>query len=206
LRLHRPVPRVDYAAGDPFFGPGGRRRARPTVRTTAIFGGEGNRLARSGFTNLKTFDFSKEHLGWDNDYYTRDFVNYNVALEKVPLEGPRRVRVAFDYQDSFRRDFAPFNFGNAEVILDIQENTLASDRSRTTARRGFVAPQPNPNYGRPFVITKASPRTYDSQREGSAASPVSSNTTSRRNLKRVPGSASAGPAHAHRARRQVDLR
>lgn len=156
---------VDYVAGDPFFGPGRTTKGAPYSpyhgNTSEV---RGTGWLDQGFTNLKTFDFSREHLGWDNDYYTRDFVNYNVALEQVLWEGRAGFELAFDYQDLFRRDYAAFNFGNAEVMIDIQETLwLPADPNYRTS--GQAAPQPNPNYGRPYLITKASPRTYDAQRE-----------------------------------------
>jgi hypothetical protein len=155
---------VDYAAGDPFFGPGRTTKGAPySPYHGNLSEVKGTGWLDQGFTDLKTFDFSKEHLGWDNDYYTRDFVNYNIALEQVLWKGRAGFELAFDYQDLYRRDFAAFNFGNAEVIFDIQETLwLPTDPNYRTS--GNVAPQRNPNYGRPYLITKASPRTYDSQR------------------------------------------
>ena len=40
-----------------------------------------------GFVDLETFDFSRNNLGWDNDYYSRDFFNYAFALEQTFWEG-----------------------------------------------------------------------------------------------------------------------
>lgn len=155
---------VDYAARDPFFGPNRTTKGapyNPYHGNRSEVNGTG--WVDQGFTDLKTFDFSREHLGWDNDYYTRDFVNYNVALEQVLAGGRAGFEAAFDYQDLFRRDFTAFNFGNAEVILDINETLwLPTDPNYRTS--GVVAPVRNPNYGRPFILTKASPRVYDSQR------------------------------------------
>ena len=156
---------VDYAARDPFFGPGRTTKGAPFSPYHGNLSEiNGTGWVDQGFTNLKTFDFSKENLGWDSDYYTRDFVNYNVALEQVFWKGRAGFELAFDYQDLFRRDFTAFNFGNAEVILDINETLwLPTDPNYRTS--GVVAPMRNPNYGRPFILTKASPRIYDSQRE-----------------------------------------
>jgi len=156
---------AEYAARDPFFGPTRTTKGAPVspyhANRSEVMG---TGWLDQGFTNLKTFDFSKEHLGWDNDYYTRDFVNYNVSLEQVLWKGRAGFEIAYDYQDSFRRDFTAFNFTNSEVILDNQETLwLPTDPNYRTT--GVVAPQPNPNYGRPFILTKARPGTYDSQRE-----------------------------------------
>lgn len=126
---------VDYVARDPFFGPNRTTKGAPfspyhgnlrDIRGTGWLG--------QGFTDLKTFDFSKANLGWDNDYYTRDFVNYNVALEQVLWKGRAGFELAYDYQDLFRRDFTAFNGGNAEVMFDVNE-VLAADRSELPHER-----------------------------------------------------------------------
>jgi len=69
------------------------------------------------FTDLDTFDFSKAHVGWDNDYYTRDFVNYNVAVEQTFWKGKAGFEAAFDYQDLFRRSANVFAF-QAPILFD----------------------------------------------------------------------------------------
>jgi hypothetical protein len=156
---------VDYIAGDPFFGPGRTTKGAPyNVYHGNLSDVRGTGWVDQGFTNLKTFDFSKANLGWDNDYYSRQFVNYNVALEQVFWKGRAGFELAYDYQDLFRRDFAALNAGVSEIMLDINETLwLPTDPNYRTS--GIVAPQPNPNYGRPFIISKASPRIYDSQRD-----------------------------------------
>ncbi|MES2695219.1 MAG: TonB-dependent receptor plug domain-containing protein [Verrucomicrobiota bacterium] len=156
---------ADYIAGDPFFGPGRTTKGGPFNvyhGNLSEIGGVG--WLDQGFTNLDTFDFSKSNLGWDNDYYTRDFVNYNVALEQVLFKGKAGFEIALDYQDLFKRDFVAFNGPNAEIVFDINETLwLPTDPNYRTS--GVVAPMPNPNYGRPFVLTKPSSRTTDTQRE-----------------------------------------
>lgn len=155
---------ADYAARDPFFGPGRTTKGAPASPY------HGNRAEvmgtgwlDQGFTNLKTFDFSREHLGWDSDYNSRDFVNYNVALEQVLWGGRAGFELAYDYEDLFQRSFNAINFANARVIFDIQETLwLPTDPNYRTS--GIVAPQPNPNYGRPFVLARGNPATVDAQR------------------------------------------
>ncbi len=156
---------VDYAAGDPFFGPNRTTKGAPFgVYHGNLSDINGTGWLNQGFTNLKTFDFSKANLGWDNDFYSRDFVNYNVAIEQVLWDGKAGFEVAFDYQDLFRRDYVAFNVANAKVMIDINETLLLpTDPNYRTS--GNVAPVPNPNYGRPVVLTTSSPRLVDSQRE-----------------------------------------
>jgi len=154
---------ADYAARDPFFGPGRTTKGNPVSPY------HGNRSAvmgtgwlDQGFTDLKTFDFSKENLGWDNDYNNRDFVNYNVALEQVLWGGRAGFELACDYEDLFHRAYNAFNFANDTVFFDIQETLwLPTDPNYRTS--GVVAPQPNPNYGRPFILTRGAPATFDAQ-------------------------------------------
>lgn len=156
---------VDYAARDPFFGPNRTTKGAPFNVYHGNRGDiNGTGWVDQGFTDLKTFDFSKENLAWDNDFYRRDFVNYNIALEQVLLKGKAGFELAFDYQDLFKRDFVSFNGGNAKVIFDINETLwLPTDPNYRTS--GIVAPVRNPNYGRPVIITKPNTRTTDSQRE-----------------------------------------
>ncbi|MDO8542030.1 MAG: TonB-dependent receptor plug domain-containing protein [Opitutaceae bacterium] len=155
----------DYAVGDPFFNPTRVARAAPFntyPNNRSQINGVGWLV--QGFTDLKTFDFSKQNLGWANDYYTRDFVNYNVGLTQVLWDGRAGFDVAYDYQDLFKRDFTAFEIGTARIYFDMNETLfLPSDPNYRTS--GVVAAMPNPNYGRPFVITEATPRTYDTQRE-----------------------------------------
>ncbi|MDO8539525.1 MAG: hypothetical protein Q7S40_03730 [Opitutaceae bacterium] len=156
---------ADYGVRDPFFGP--NRTGKGAIN--GVYHGniqqiKGTGWLSQGFTDLETFDFSRSNLAWDNDYYTRDFVNYSVALEQVFWRGKAGFEVAFDYQDLFRRDHTAFNGGNAEVMFDINEKLwLPTDPNYRTS--GIVAPQANPNYGRPFIMFKAAWRTTDSQRE-----------------------------------------
>ncbi len=156
---------VDYVAGDPFFNPTRAAKGAPYNvyhGNRALINGTGWR--DQGFTNLKTFDFSKALLAWDNDHYTRDFVNYNAAIEQVLFEGRAGFEAAIDYQDLYRTDFVAFNGGVSSVMFDINETIwLPEDPNYLTS--GNAAPRRNPNYGRPFVISKANRRVTDSQRE-----------------------------------------
>lgn len=156
---------ADYAAGDPFFGPNRTTKGAPFN----VYHGNrsdinGTGWFNQGFTNLRTFDFSQELLAWDNDSYTRDFVNYNVAIEQVLWKGKAGFELAFDYQDLFRRDYVGFGGANAKIMIDINETLwLPTDPNYRTS--GIVAATPNPNYWRPVILTKANSRLIDTQRE-----------------------------------------
>ncbi|MBI5768560.1 MAG: hypothetical protein HZA93_12245 [Verrucomicrobia bacterium] len=156
---------VDYAQRDPFFSPnrtGGGQPYSPYHGNVSDINPVG--WLDQGFTNLKTFDFSRANLAWDNDYYTRDFVNYNVALEQTFLRGRLGFEVAYDFQDLYRHDFVSFNGANAKVIFDTMETLwLPADPNYKVS--GNATPIRNPNYGRPFVLTKPTRRTIDQQRE-----------------------------------------
>ena len=155
----------DYLQRDPFFAPGRNAKGAPyNVYHGNLHDIRGPGWYDQGFTDLETFDFTKATLAWDNDYYTRDFSNYNVAIEQVLLDGRAGFEVAFDYQDLYRRDYVSFNAGVSRVILDVNETLwLPQDPNYLTSRN--AAPVRNPNFGRPFVMTKAAARTIDQQRE-----------------------------------------
>jgi outer membrane receptor protein involved in Fe transport len=156
---------ADYAIRDPFFGPGRTSKgapASPYHGNRAEIAGTG--WLDQGFTNLKTFDFSREHLGWDNDYHSRDFVNLNAALEQLLWGGRGGFELAYDHEDQFQRSFNAINFANARVIFDIQE-TLWLPTDPNYRSTGAAAPQTNPNYGRPFVLARGNPATVDTRRD-----------------------------------------
>ncbi len=116
-----------------------------------------------GFTDLETFDFSKFNLGWDNDYYTRDFENLNLSIEQVLWKGKGGFTLAWDYQDLFRDNYTAFNGAVSQVTLDVNKDILLP----TQAYLDGGAPDtiPNPNYGRPVVVSKAGRNAIDEQRE-----------------------------------------
>ena len=155
---------VDYAARDPFFGPNRTTKGAPY---NVWHGNRSDIMGPGwfdqGFTDLETFDFSQQLLAWDNDFYTRDFSNYNLAFEQVFLKGRAGIEVALDYQDLYRRDYVSFNAGLSRILFDVNETLwLPTDINYTAAN---VQPVRNPNYGRPFVLTKANDRIFDQQRK-----------------------------------------
>lgn len=144
---------TDYLTGDPYWDPvrGG------TGNPQDIFHGDkfeanGTGWLRQGFTDLGTFDFSRAHLGWDNDSYARKFTNYNVALQQLLWRGRAGFEVAYDHQDLVRESNTQFTTINSKILFDINETLLLpADPNYLTT--GNVAPLPNPNYGRPFIVS-----------------------------------------------------
>jgi len=116
-----------------------------------------------GFVNLETFNFSKYNLGWDNDYYTRDFDNLNLSLEQVFWKGKAGVTVAWDYQDIYRENYTAFNGANSQVTFDVNRDLLLPTQGYLDG--GPPDTIPNPNYGRPVVLNKSSFNEIDEQRE-----------------------------------------
>lgn len=156
---------VDYATGDPFFNPTRLAKTAPyNVYHGNVSAIRGTGWRDQGFTNLRTFDFSRALLAWDNDYYTRDFANWQASLEQVLWDGRAGFEFAADYQELRRSDFVAFNGPVSTVHFDINE-TIWLPQDPNYPVSGNAAPRANPNYGRPFVLSKANRRTNASERE-----------------------------------------
>jgi len=116
-----------------------------------------------GFTDLETFDFSRNNLGWDNDYYSRDFFNYSFALEQTFWEGKGGFSIEYDFQDLYRDSYTALNGGNSVITFDVNETILLPE-DPNYAESGNYNAMPNPNFGRPVIMTKSGQRTNDDQR------------------------------------------
>jgi len=158
-----------YLRGDPFFdpdntGPSGNIYEAYHGNTFSI---KGTGWINQGLTDLESFDWSKASLGWDNDFYSRDFSNYNLSLEQLFLEGKMGFEVAFDYQDIYKRSFTAFNDSSNRIFFDINE-TLLYPTDLDYRNSGITDTVPNPNYGRPFIYSAGQrQRNIDTQRESS---------------------------------------
>ncbi len=116
-----------------------------------------------GFTDLETFDFSRANLGWDNDFYTREFFNYNFGLTQSFWEGKGGFSIEYDFQDLYRNSFTALNGGNSVITFDVNETILLPE-DPNYLESGNYNPMPNPNFGRPVIMTKSGRRTNDDQR------------------------------------------
>ncbi len=150
-------------AGDPFWSPDGRTNGSPQMRFY-----QNNRSAadrgvgwfKQGFTDLETFDFSKNNLAGGNDEWSNDFYNYNFAVEQILLDGKAGIEIAYDFQHYKRDAWTFFTAGGAEIKIDINRSLplpmMGDDGLPLTDDNGNIIAQnmPNPNFGRPFVATK----------------------------------------------------
>jgi len=154
-----------YLKGDDFWDANKKNRGAPQRQypgNTQDIKGTG--WLDQGFTDLETFNFSKYNLGWDNDFYSRDFDNINLSLEQVFLDGKAGVTLAWDYQDLFRENYTAFNGGNAQITFDVNRDILLPTQAYLDGT-GPPDTRPNPNFGRPVVLTKAGRNETDEQRE-----------------------------------------
>ena len=117
-----------------------------------------------GFINLDTFDFSRNNLGWDNDFYTREFFNYNVSLEQTLWEGKAGFELVYNFEDIFRDSYTALNGGNSVITFDTNRVLLLPEDPNYLVSGNYNA-LPNPNFGRPVIMTKAGRRTNDDVRE-----------------------------------------
>ena len=117
-----------------------------------------------GFINLDTFDFSRNNIGWDNDFYSREFFNYNVSLEQTLWEGKAGFELVYNFEDIFRDSYTALNGGNSVITLDTNRN-LILPADPNYLESGNYDTAPNPNFGRPVIMTKAGRRSNDDIRE-----------------------------------------
>ncbi|MDA0349726.1 MAG: TonB-dependent receptor plug domain-containing protein [Verrucomicrobia bacterium] len=117
-----------------------------------------------GLTDLETFDFSKYNLGWDNDFFTRNFDNYNIALEQVLFNGNVGFEIGYDYQTLFRSDYNALSNGAARIVFDVNES-LPIPNDLNYLESGDYSYPANPNFGRPAIQTHGANRESTFDRE-----------------------------------------
>ena len=120
---------------------------------------------RQGFTDLETFDFSKNSLSGDNDYWERDFYFYNAAIEHLFLDGQAGIEIAFDFESN-RRTAQTFFSGGKDIKIDINQTMplpiLGSDGEPVKDDDGNIISQvmDNPNFGRPYFESRRDKPKY----------------------------------------------
>ena len=112
---------------------------------------------QQGFTNLDNLDFTKYNLGGANDYIRRHFNNANITLEQILLNGNAGIEVAFDKQEYNTDSYVAFSSYAENVFFDINEVLLHPDENGNQI--------PNPNYGRPAIMTQAWRTVSESEQE-----------------------------------------
>jgi catecholate siderophore receptor len=92
--------------------------------------------------STRVFDWNNRMFEGSTAFQNEDFSALNVALERRAWEDRIGIELALDRQDFDRETYMPFgNRAGSYVFVDIN-TTLSSG-------------QPNPNVGRPFVVTGA---------------------------------------------------
>lgn len=147
---------ADVSNGNPYFDPNNVLSPNQTYVQNGNFGpimrlGTGNAAwLNQGFVNLDTFNFAKYNLGWDDEFLSETFENYNVVLEHVFPNNNAGISISFDHQDYDRTSYTISGTpGLAEQItLDINTHMLYP------TQEGSLEPAPNPNFGRPMMMTR----------------------------------------------------
>ncbi len=102
-----------------------------------------------GFVNLDTFAFNRYNLAGDGDSIQREFKNYNLSVQQLLFNGRAGFEVAFDRQEYEFENYIVFQARVEEIWFDINEAYLIPDPNGDG-----LTPMPNPNYGRPAVMTQ----------------------------------------------------
>ena len=103
-----------------------------------------------GFTNLDTFNFAKYNLGGSNGFVDRNFNNWNFSLKQLFLKGDAGFDLTFDGQQYHYSGYVPFEATSETIFFDINPTLLMPDPSGNG-----LTPEPNPNYGRPAIMTQS---------------------------------------------------
>lgn len=104
--------------------------------------------------NRKIFDFYKHLLTGGLDYREQSFDSVNVRLEQILMDGKAGFELAYDKQDFSRsRDFPISGWDN---FIAIDTNEFLSVQTDAYNTGGTLAERliPNPNFGRPFIVTR----------------------------------------------------
>lgn len=120
--------------------------------------GDRNR-ERAGFFRTRlmdrnVFDFYRHLMSGELDFRTQSFDAVDVRLEQILADGRAGVEIAYNRQNFTNfRDF-PVGRGDSEVFIDTTEYlSIRTDAFNTGGprREQFIE---NPNYGRPFIVSR----------------------------------------------------
>ena len=168
------TPRAGSGPGDPWWSPTARSAGNASMQFYSNMREDLDNPVgwyKQGYTTLDGFDFSKQALAGNNDFWDRDFYNYNVTLEHLFLDGKAGIEVAYDFQNTTRNARTFFTGGGTEIVLDINKTIPLPQRD---ASGDIIYPQydangapvadedglvvggamPNPNFGRPFIVSR----------------------------------------------------
>ncbi|MDQ8183318.1 hypothetical protein [Pelagicoccus sp. SDUM812005] len=136
-----------YYTGNPYLDPDGDGNGGTRVNSTvAVYGpisygnilSEYPRYADQGLLDYSLFDFRKNLISGNMDYYGHDFEKENLEIEFLSDSGKYGVVLGYNHQDWENNNF--IGAGRPRITLDVNE-TLPVD--------GSV----NPNFGRVYIYT-----------------------------------------------------
>ncbi len=132
-------------------GPGGWIRSSGDVNRFRV-------LQQGFFTtrlqNREIFDFYNHLLTGGLDQREQSFDATNIRLEQILMDGKAGFEIAYDKQNFTRyRDFPISGWDN---FIAIDTNEFLSVRTDAYNEGGPLSEQliPNPNFGRPFIVTR----------------------------------------------------
>lgn len=128
-----------------------------------FFRGTGDRnRERAGYSRTRLldrniFDFYNNLMTGNFDYRTQDFDAFNIALEQVILDGKAGLEFVYDSQNFELFYDIPISGGDTEVFIDVNKTLSVKDNNEE--------PIPNPNFSRPFIVSRDAFRDVTNDRE-----------------------------------------
>jgi hypothetical protein len=140
---------ADLAAVQGFMGviPGGAQGPGGYLRGTGDINRARAGYFRSRLTDRGIFDYYDNLMTGAFDFRTQEFDALDVRVEQLLLDGKAGFEVAYNKQNiESTRDFA-FGAGDEEIYID-------TTRFLSIRSAAYPTGIPNPNFGRPFIISR----------------------------------------------------
>ena len=118
-----------------------------------------------GFNDLDLFNFSRYLLGGTAPFQNRDFDSFNATLEQTFFENRLGFELAFTEQHFKRSNFNGFPGRTMGIQIDINEQLPIGGFNHNNEIGVPYEGEPNPNFGRPFMVGKASQGNFESFRK-----------------------------------------
>lgn len=118
-----------------------------------------------GFNDLDLFDFSKNLLAGSAPFQNRDFDALNLALEQTFWNNKAGFELAYSRQSFKRANFNGFPGQTMGIMIDLNETLPIGSFNNNNDVTSPTPPTANPNFGRPFMVGKASEGRFNSERE-----------------------------------------
>ena len=118
-----------------------------------------------GFNDLDLFDFSEYLLGGTAPFQNRDFDALQASLEQNFFGNKLGFELAFTKETFNRQNFNGFPGRTMGVLIDINHTLPIGTFDHNNDPLVPVQPQANPNFGRPFMVGKASMAELKTERE-----------------------------------------